>query len=454
MGADVCQAPANGSPGAWLPTTPMPTSSYNKPPTHAEGGGDCPFYIAAWQTFLYVSQPQAYGPAFTHYASIGDVFGSKFMSKFLTQSRKRSGASKEQKMFLLPRSEKGPNDGTPANGGIEQAGFKGILVDQTGNPIFYGIHMNERMANFIADNELGDATKARNASSALEYPRGAVELKSAWMTADKVDPKQYFIVRAIIPRLKVIGGVVKLDPSGGTRETTLALIALHVVFVMEGHPEFVWSTFEHVDGSGTFDNAPSGPANDEKVAPNTVISTKSYTLFKAGSTKNAANLQLDDSVVSGAFDEGSQIFRAPAMASVYRAYPASKSVDESEDEDIASLNKSVASAFSALAATGGKDDIRSHYKLVGAVWLNTPDKFVEDRKFENPSGVDPDSAEALISGEDRLSSTSMESFTQTDSHHCFKCHDTKHVTDVQPALDAKRLNVSHIISTYLRDSGQ
>jgi hypothetical protein len=64
----VCLAPSG-----WLPTTPLPTNE--TPPPHP--APDCPFYKAAWQTFLYVTQPSSDGrPRFLSYSTVADLFGA------------------------------------------------------------------------------------------------------------------------------------------------------------------------------------------------------------------------------------------------------------------------------------------------------------------------------------------------------------------------------------------
>lgn len=61
-------------------------------------------------------------------------------------------------------------------------------------------------------------------------------------------------------------------------------------------------------------------------------------------------------------------------------------------------------------------------------------------------------------GEDRLSSTAMESFTQSDQGgrpNCFSCHNTKRVTDDttgKTIMPAKRLNVSHVLSKFVSET--
>src|SRR5947209_20552510 len=69
-GHSVADEPKCESPAAWFPVTPKPT--YEKP----DPDQDCDFYMWAWQTFLYVTQPETPGgpPRFLGYSAPEDIF--------------------------------------------------------------------------------------------------------------------------------------------------------------------------------------------------------------------------------------------------------------------------------------------------------------------------------------------------------------------------------------------
>jgi hypothetical protein len=86
-------------------------------------------------------------------------------------------------------------------------------------------------------------------------------MKSAWQIVDDANPPgDYITARAVVPILSVENGQVFVSKDK-TRTVTVALLSLHVVFVLDIHPEFIWSTFEHVDNTGTPDLAPLAAAN-------------------------------------------------------------------------------------------------------------------------------------------------------------------------------------------------
>jgi hypothetical protein len=73
-------------------------------------------------------------------------------------------------------------------GDIKQAGGRQILIDQNGHTIYYGIHVNQAFADFIAANGLRTADDVKAADPSLFFPGGVVEFKSAWQEVDAADP--------------------------------------------------------------------------------------------------------------------------------------------------------------------------------------------------------------------------------------------------------------------------
>jgi hypothetical protein len=443
-------------PSDWLPTTPLPTN--DTPPPHP--APDCPFYRDAWQNFLYVMQPSSDGaPRFiTSYATIADLFGPDAAPQFAKQ---RTGF-----LSLAPRIAEFPNEkllhtpGDPPgiDAGVNQAGpLRGLLIDQNGNPIFYAIQVNGVYSDFIK--EKGLKTKAALLSAdpdKIEFGEGAVELKSAWQIVTPTTRRSdYFVTKALVPNLKVKDGDVVIDSS--RREVDVALIAIHVVFVLKGHPEFIWSTFEHVNANGVRDNAPAATANPP-LAGSTKISSSDWPLYKANTFASTANLPNSTQDRANKFDGSTQNFSKGGgvlSSSVYRMFPASKSSDTAEDDDVVAVNGSMRQLFAASHLN--PNDRRQHYQLVGAIWLDNPaGDFKSKVLFQNQDGQTTDTPRAMVAGEDRLSSTAMESFTQADDGrpNCFSCHNTTRVTDDKTGttiIPPKRINVSHVISKFLSE---
>ncbi|QOZ66595.1 hypothetical protein WN72_09575 [Bradyrhizobium arachidis] len=418
---------------------------------------------------MFAAQPTNGSPTFLSYPTIGDVFGPAVAPTLSPIAAKRLNL-----LALAPRALKGsndpttdtprlpgPNSATSINAGVRQAGFAGLLIDQSGQPIFYAIHMNQTFADFVRSKQLTTKAAVENADPNLELPKGAVELKSAWRVVPKGNvPENYITVEASVPTLKRKGELLEVDESAPLRSETVALLALHVVFIPEGHPEFVWATFEHVDANGTRDLAPAAasqpsPDNGLPGGVDGPVKAQDFVLYKGGTLASAANQFLTDAIMASSFDERHRTFLSggkPLQTSIYRMFPGSKSVGAGmdEDEDIVDLNKSMTSLF----AQNAPNDPRRNYRLVGAIWMDKPERFAPGMKIENPAGMTTDDPAAIVAGEDGLSSMAMESFTQNSFVNCFSCHDTRVVKDLNGnvVLKAKKLNVSHIFSKFVIDS--
>jgi len=407
-------------------------------------GSDCPFYFFSWQNFLIATQPDAQGkPAFlSSWGTIETVFGA--------------GAG--QPPPAIPE----------LLGGVTQAGGRQVLIDQNGHAVYYAIHMNPAFVDFVNANGLRTADAVRNADPMLTFPNGLVETKEAWMIVpDNAPPADYIVARVRVPTLRAVQDVFNntqvVEDRTVLRDATAALLAMHIVLTLPGHPEFIWSTFQHVDAMGVFDVAPTAVDNPTMTPASTVLSTQDFALFKSGTTAGAGNRGLQNLT----FDDATQSFGAQ-QTSIYRMFPASKSNTIDFDGDIDAINTNMTALFASaqLPAT----DRRGHYRLVGAIWQDRPEKtmVLPDKVLTNDE-TDPDiivngadSLHSLVAGEDRLSSVAMESFTQpSDSFpNCFQCHDTRSTTargvpsarDQAAAvlLQPKRINVSHIFNEVVR----
>ena len=431
--APSCAPPALATADAWFPVTPAPAPA--QPAPHP--APDCPFYQAAWHEFLYDTEADGAGvPAFLRFPLLDDIFAPAGVA-----------------------AHAAGGDGVPLtiNAGANQVLSNGVLIDRDGYPVFYAIHVNPAYAAFIRDNGLDTPTGIRDTrKETLTFPAGVAEFKSAWrVLTDPAEFPDYITVRARVPRLHVAGDRLIADPASST-VATVGLIGLHVVFAIDGHPEMIWSTFEHVDKTGGADLAPQALVNPEPGKPPLIISPNDdYILFRRGSptvinqappslAEYAANLDADGTH----FSAGDAALTTP----IYRTYPGSNRTRSSEDDEVLTLNAGVRTEM--LAVGSGNADRRIHYRLVGATWLDRPqDAFIPDASFAN--APDQTTKTGPVAGQDALSSVAMESFTQVDQPGCFSCHDTQRI-EVSAAdwLPGRLINVSHLFSHYLQTLGE
>jgi hypothetical protein len=466
----------------WLPNTPPMTLF--KPLPHPVT--ECPFYRGVWQNFLIAMQPidNKGTPALLTYPTIDTVF----------QATKPHGPNRA---YL---------------GDIKQAGGRQILVDGNGNSLYYGIHMNQEFADFIHRNHL-ETSKALQAYpddpvlKNLFFPSGVVEFKEAWQIVDAANPPadlaDYIVIDTTVPTLAQDPTTHLItEDKDKPRAVKARLLAIHVVYTYPGHPEFIWGSMEHSAGTpdtkaedGMRNLAPTlNGANPTSLDPDNamvtdVVSMQDHVLFKGGTEARDGNrpiletdLRLDPVTQKFTRSDGGS-----AQTSIYRMFPASKSNTTEPDEAITTLNHNVETLFN--QTTLPSYDRRGHYRLLGGQWMDKPAYFHADFPIQNdptspfaeppggPSGVGigitdftkaietdgADSPYSLLAGEDRMSSTAMESFTQGPSsfNNCFTCHNTEAITAkgvpynkdfgngaiklLKPGL----LNVSHILSQFI-----
>lgn len=396
----------------WLPNTPsVPMFT---PPPHPDT--ECPFYRGAYQNFLIATQPLSNGdPALVQYATLDDAF--KSANKHYTRN---TGGFTHVAGGAL-------GTGRAWIGAIRQAGERQILIDRDNHTLYYGLHMNQAFVDFIKTNNLqipGDPTNAAaggilNVDPNLEFPAGLVEFKTAWKDIDPRDfpngvvpppgnafdgdpgnYSNYITTTAWIPHLfqDPATKIIEEDPNNPVQRK-MALVAIHCVYTLPGHPEFVWGSIQHVNTHaidpaimtyagvqvlGAPDSQPDGlgpsgqPALPSDMDPqngnvSTGASGKNYLLYTGGTAENAS----DGPGVYGNsalnFVESSQSFPGQ-VTNIYRMFPGSKSNELQPDQAVFSLNSNISQLW---ASTQGLDpnDKRMNYRLVAAVWMDKPQLF-------------------------------------------------------------------------------
>ena len=547
-----CPAPA-----LWFADGGTPPVELETPLPHPDT--ECPFYRGAYQNFLIATQPLPNGdPALVDFPTIDDAFTS-----------------------ITPH----PQRNTPGwawLGAVRQAGYRNILVDQDDHTLYYGIHMNQAFVDFIKANNLQTVQGILNVDPLLSFPPGLVEYKTAWKDIDKADfpngvvpppgggdpgdYSTYITTMAYLPTLvqDPTTGVVS-ELTAKTRLRKVALLAIHSVYTLPGHPEFVWGSVQHVNLNAVDHTAtavqgvpiygvadcqpdtlalpildagpPGSPAqlvglsNGQITTP---LSDAGFVLYKANTPENAANAPAQTLTL----DQDAQSFPGQEE-SVYRLYPGSKSQQLGPDTAIISLNSNLTD-IADQDIEAGTPDKRLYYHVVAAVWMDKPFFFglgpdgkgetiqnddgtnplivaAEDDAgiFPNvnegnfcgtplaaddagggsgdvpgtlnsvpgcvtradilaqggvsaaitdigPTGAGTDSPFSILGGEDRLSSTSMETFTQSAGAfpNCFSCHNTEPIasngvstykdpTDQVILAKPAMINVSHLFSEFV-----
>ncbi|HEY4012385.1 MAG TPA: hypothetical protein VGM06_03555 [Polyangiaceae bacterium] len=385
----------------WLPNTP-PLRMF-VPPPHPDT--ECPFYRGAYQNFLIAAQPLANGdPALVQYPTLDDAF----VSATPHFTRNTGG------LTHVPGGPAGT--GRAWLGAIRQAGERQILIDRDHHTLYYGLHMNQAFVDFIQANNLETVDGIMSVDKNLSFPAGLVEFKTAWKDVDPQDfpngvvpppgnaypgdpgdYSNYITTMAWIPHLHQDPNtmIVEEDPDNPVLRK-MALVAIHCVYTLPGHPEFVWGSVQHVNtqaidpGVMTFagvrvmgapDSQPDGigpggmAALPEDTDPqngsvSAAASSRDFLLYAHDTPENVADQQGVYTNAELNFDEATQSFPGQSTP-VYRMFPGSKSNDLAPDGAVFSLNSNIGALFDQAQGLDPHDK-RMNYRLVAAVWLDKP----------------------------------------------------------------------------------
>jgi|SRR5580692_9012627 hypothetical protein len=280
----------------------------------------------------------------------------------------------------------------------------------------------------------------------------AIEVKSAWVVATGLpNLGSYVTMNATIPTYNP-----PVPPPSGTTALTatgqqtvqLALVGMHVVGSAAGHPEMIWSTFEHVNNApaGTYSyintsnataqvnqNVSQVPTIGGSSAPWLLSSTSATSFNTQNMSVNAfsspATITANGPPAPGTILPSDTIrWKAFGAASDVVPNPADPSTAASNTEIIA-INNSIQS----MLASG---DLRANYILTGATW--TVNGFAPIgggasqalcAKIPPPNGCPV--------GTSALSNTTMETYDQGKDNtlgngglNCLSCHSGGNTTVV------------------------
>lgn len=349
---------------------------------------------------------------------------------------------------------------------VEQGQADGsILMAQNGSLVYYAIYVNDVYAYFLTGFKNGIwgpptwnnsfnsqfPTKPWQLQAIIQFAKGhlqtssapfpdpealAVELKTAWVeAAGLANVDEYITMTATIPTYS------KTSPTSwkpnGQKTVLMALVGMHVVGSVAGHPEMIWATFEHERNAPDATYTYVSTSGVKSVSPN----FSGAHLFCAANpnlnTLNKAHMQEDqdpqnpggiEAVSSFTISPGDTI-RGNAWGAVAGVAP--NPVDASEaasNSELISINNDVRGRLKS-------GDPRSHYLFKGATWTIGGIGFNEN--FGNPGN--PGASVGRAVGTSQLANMTMETYQQPlhptthkttfsqFSNNCFACHNTSFV---------------------------
>lgn len=322
-------------------------------------------------------------------------------------------------------------------GEVAQAGSAGVLLSQfpgkPGSLVYYGIHSNDVYAYFRTgivneDPEILQLVNYPNTSADLMKvevyatafngttfadPQALVmELKTSWVDVNAVaDPSQFITVSAEVPSYtpNADNTVWTLNPNTEIKE--LAMVGVHIVATVNGHPEMVWATFEHA--SNTPAATYSYTATDGSTKTVDFNSSGDWIFIETGGSDQNTNVEcaeLDATTGNLVLAQTNGANNCPQIeaSNTIQQYPWGSPPDTAaasitNNTLLLSTNTTVLPQLSALG------DIRANYLQIGGIWTS--------------GGVIPQEtgySDSLLRGSLSLVNSTMETFV--GGSHCFSCH--------------------------------
>lgn len=274
-----------------------------------------------------------------------------------------------------------------------------LLVAQNQSYVRYQAAFNQAAFDTILRNNLYDTSKVSGippapdgtrVAAAAEQPAGALTVKSAWIELPgprAVDPSRFYV------RQKAW---VQDPDTRACRIADVGLVGLHIVYKSPTRPQWIWSTFEHVD------NAPE--PNPE---PNRI-----YTFNDGSSTPMSHGPDDDFKIPKPANAAGPGI--PPRPYQVQRLQPIKP--------DVVDLNRIQQTKLASLGS------VWQNYKLVTTQW-----PVIGMAPNRDANAVIPSPACAGPNGT-ATANTTMETFFQAPTgcgfqFTCMGCHDKARKTD-------------------------
>jgi hypothetical protein len=306
----------------------------------------------------------------------------------------------------------------------------GALMAQNNSLVFYLLQVNDVIAYFntgmknnkitppptmspTTGNALGQielfAQQAPAPFTKAGFPDSvalAVEVKSSWIeTTNLANPGDYITIDATVPTYDP-----PLDQPNNTqsvqgkpKQTKLALVGMHVVGSVLGHPEMLWATFEHVNNTPnpeyTYFTTTGETAKQPADGPGGWVFSSTGA---AGGNHNTRRMVLDGTTIKAVSNQTigpSDLVRVNPWGTATEPPPGSPDPNPftPNNTDIVSINRSV---IGRLAA----DDVRRNYILIGSTWV--------------VGGLPPTASPPT--GTLNLANSTMETFFQ--GSNCLDCH--------------------------------
>jgi hypothetical protein len=425
---------------------------------------NCDFYKWSEQMFLWITSPNTSGD----YSSGTVMESNSFYTVSTLMDTIRKLIPHEEGKLISAVANAQKNDGRLIDTEEGQA-TDDVLMAQNGSLIYYISMVNDVYAQYLngVANKAGGIngnqfpTSQAQLDSIVAYAASqgitvkdpntlTMEIKTSWVDAsDLTDVDDYITMNAIVPKYDTSSDTIWIP--NGTEEKKLAMIGIHIVGSIDGHPEMVWATFEHVNNSPNLSyeyldknskvKTQAADTGDDWLLngkSSDTIYNKSHMIFCNETEISEKHCDTINTIVA---KSGYTI----SASNTKRTKPwgvAEAGVPNPENSSGAASNSEVISTNNSVLSQLKDGDLRKNYIFIGATWTD--------------SGVAPNgqsyaadnTTSGVAIGTSQLANSTMETYAQNGTAYnkygsCFSCHAAYPTPSLQPA------DLSHIYQALL-----
>lgn len=333
-----------------------------------------------------------------------------------------------------------------------------ILMAQNGSLVYYQAMVNDVYAYFLTgvkDGQISPGTQFPTTQTQLNQvinfasahgktfpdPEAlAIELKTAWVEAAGVpDLNTYITMNATIPTYDTSSNTHWVQ--NGQKTVLMALVGMHVVGSAKGHPEMIWSTFEHIKNAPNSSYSYVSTSGTKPVDPDFSAAFLFCAANPNVSQLNKAHMQ--EGASPGEINAIGSFTISPSNTIRGNAWGAAPNVAPNPlDATAAASNSELISINNDVRGMLNSADVRNNYIMTGSTWTINGGGF--NGNFGNPGNSGIVTGRAV--GTSQSANTTMETYQQLltpagattfsqSSNNCFSCH------------GSNTTSVSHIYTT-------
>ncbi|WP_417785193.1 hypothetical protein [Tenacibaculum sp.] len=419
----------------WFPHTQTPAPAEGKgSPFDVSSTTNAIFHQWSWQKFLWLTKPEHVieklvvkqdGKEVPLY--VGETLPLFLNPKKMHQVTAHMQDVKQKEgaaLVLIDTAQAGSGGTLKTNPAYNEDG-----VSET---VFYSIHVSPTMKESSRKYRDSIVSGTLSGNNQASFPVGSLELKVSWTPVTAIAEEEignYYTTVAALSR------------DGETyTNTEVALLGMHVVGIVENHPEFIWATFEHDDLAPNYD-----------WKDNNASSSTNKLLFAEGTTTGIDGIVWSNGNAKLPY-KAYDLFKYGVPRDSVGNFMKTSQSEPINFDNIENLN---------ICVKENLTDVWKNYFYNGSLWIDTDGMTPEQQTAKinslggNIGNATPDTT-SVARGSVNCANVTMETYTQTfksslkdieadNLANCFSCHNAVNFS----TNNKSPLYISHVFNAYL-----